>query len=43
MTSIEKDLADIRQLTRIALPESHTYVYRLRSMASLPLAASWPR
>lgn len=29
MTSIEKDLADIRRLTRIALPESDRYMYRL--------------
>lgn len=29
MTSIEKDLADIRRLTRISLPESDRYVYRL--------------
>ncbi|QXH93301.1 hypothetical protein HU749_020955 [Pseudomonas ogarae] len=29
MTSIEKDLADIRKLTRISLPESDRYVYRL--------------
>lgn len=29
MTSIEKDLADIRKLTRIALPESDRYMYRL--------------
>lgn len=29
MTSLEKDLADIRRLTRISLPESHRYVYCL--------------
>ncbi|MGQ8919837.1 hypothetical protein ACUUYP_20755 [Pseudomonas lundensis] len=29
MTSIEKDFADIRRLTRIALPESDRYVFRL--------------
>lgn len=29
MTGIEKDLADIRRLTRIALPESDSYLYRL--------------
>ena len=29
MTSIEKDLAEIRRLTRISLPESDRYVYRL--------------
>lgn len=29
MTSIEKDYADIRRLTRIALPESDRYVFRL--------------
>jgi len=29
MTSIEKDLADIRRLTRISLPESGNYLFRL--------------
>ncbi|RDL16216.1 hypothetical protein [Pseudomonas jessenii] len=29
MNSIDQDLADIRRLTRIALPASHTYLYRL--------------
>lgn len=29
MTGIEKDLADIRRLTKIALPESDSYLYRL--------------
>lgn len=29
MTSIEKDLSDIRRLTRISLPESDRYLYRL--------------
>lgn len=29
MNSVEKDLEDIRRLTRIALPASHRYVYSL--------------
>ncbi|SEC58568.1 hypothetical protein SAMN04490200_0119 [Pseudomonas proteolytica] len=29
MTGIEKELADIRKLTRITLPESDSYLYRL--------------
>jgi|GEM_PF-3915634 len=41
MNSIDKDLADIRRLTRIALPDSHTYLYRLGAVYGFASVSSF--